>query len=318
MLRRFFSAAPPNASSLLKELRARTSAGLMDCKKALEQSNYDLDDAYDWLRSRGVAMAAKKASRVASEGLVALCVGPSKKIAAAVELNSETDFVARNAEFQALVARIAESSVVDRIADTTQLQELHKDAITNLIAKVGENIQLRRSVLVNFDMGTSSSSSNEDVSISSYMHGRINNCNSRASIGSIASLVAVSPASANPAAIATGDELAMHIAAMRPLFLSREMVTAEALERETVVIREQISQVPENAKKPANVLEKMITGRLGKFYEDVCLLEQKFVLEQKKTIAQIVQERQMRILAFERLAKGEGLTAPASAASSLE
>jgi len=261
-------------ASMVKDLREKTGAGMMDCKKALNETAGDLDAAVDWLRKKGLAAAAKKASRVAAEGLVGVRAEGTR--GAVVELNAETDFVARNDTFQGLVETL--TGLV--LAEGDDLEALQGKAypetgrtvaeeLTHQVATIGENMNLRRAQVLAVSAGV----------IAAYVHNAV-----RPGLGRIGVLVALE-SEGDPAKLANlGKSLAMHVAAAAPQFLNREAVDAGALEHERKVLSEQARE----SGKPENIIEKMVEGRLRKYYEEVCLLEQIYVLDNESKIQKVV------------------------------
>jgi elongation factor Ts len=287
------------SASLVKALRDKTNAGMMDCKKALTETNGDLEAAVDWLRKKGLAAAAKRSGKIASEGLIGVSVSGSR--GALVEVNSETDFVARNAifqEFVTTVARIAEELTGDlgaiRRAIFPASGRSVDDELTHLAATIGENITLRRAEAVSIDQGI----------IASYVHSA-----QGPGIGRIGVLVALETDEADQAVLDLGKKLAMHIAAANPLALSRAELAPDALDRERSILIEQAR----GSGKPEQVIQKMVEGRLAKFYEEVCLLEQAFVMDPQTKIAALLETtgrelgRRLQVRRFVRYALGEGV-----------
>jgi elongation factor Ts len=287
------------SASLVKALRDKTNAGMMDCKKALTETNGDLEAAVDWLRKKGLAAAAKRSGKIASEGLIGVSVSGSR--GALVEVNSETDFVARNAifqEFVTTVARIAEELTGDlgaiRRAIFPASGRSVDDELTHLAATIGENITLRRAEAVSIDQGI----------IASYVHSA-----QGPGIGRIGVLVALETDEADQAVLDLGKKLAMHIAAANPLALLRAELAPDALDRERSVLIEQAR----GSGKPEQVIQKMVEGRLAKFYEEVCLLEQAFVMDPQTKIAALLETtgrelgRRLQVRRFVRYALGEGV-----------
>jgi elongation factor Ts len=287
------------SAALIKDLRERTGAGMMDCKRALEENGGDMEKAIDWLRKKGLASAAKKSGRVAAEGLVAVVSGD--KSAAMIELNSETDFVARNDKFQAVVEAIAGYA----LATKGDLEALKKhqcsiakkpvsEAITDAIATIGENLSLRRSTALSVKDGV----------VASYVHGAI-----KQGMGKIGVLVALESTGKKEVLESLGKQIAMHVAAAKPEALNRDQVDSSKLERERSVLREQSLA----SGKPPEVVEKMIEGRIRKYYEEVVLLDQLFVIDGKTRIADVVKAAEkdagapITLTAFERFALGEGI-----------
>lgn len=289
------------SASAIKELRETTGAGMMDCKKALSESNGDMEAAVDWLRKKGLASAAKKAGRVAAEGLVGVSAKDDGSAAAMVEINSETDFVARNEQFQQLVDVASHYALeVEGELDRLLAHECPKagkavsDVVTETIATIGENIQLRRSAMLSVTPGV----------VASYVHGAI-----KPGMGKIGVLVALESEGDRDRLLSFGKQLAMHIAAASPLSLTREGVDASAIERERDIFREQALA----SGKPENIVEKMVEGRIRKFYEEVVLPEQEYVIEGKIKVSEAVDNAAkelgtpVTIAAFERFALGEGI-----------
>ena len=259
----------------VKELRESTGAGMLDCKKALVETNGDMEQAVDWLRKKGLASAAKKSSRVAAEGLVAVAVDGNK--GAIVEVNSETDFVAKNEMFQEYVedaAKVALASHGD-ICDMKNFNcpkcgKTFAERLTDLIAKIGENMTLRRAQMVEVDNGV----------IASYVHNV-----TRGNLGKIGVLVALESNVADKAKLAElGKHLAMHIAASRPLFQTIASVDPAAVEREKAIFSEQAKA----SGKPENIIEKMIEGRIKKYYDEVVFEEQAYIMDPDKKIKQVI------------------------------
>jgi elongation factor Ts len=291
-------------ATLVKELRDKTGAGMMDCKKALIETTGDIEAATDWLRKQGLAAAAKKSGRVASEGLVGVCVSENK--GAMVEVNSETDFVARNDDFQRFVSTVARLSL-ETNGDVQALNSLPypetgrsvADELTNLIATIGENISLRRAVVLSVDKGM----------MASYVH------SARASgMGKIGVLLGLQLADLDAvkdmASLQTiGKQLAMHVAATSPQSISRNDLDPMTLEREKGILIEQARA----SGKPENILEKMVEGRLRKFYEEVCLLDQTYVIDGENQVSKVLDAAanelgtSITVRSFVRFALGEGI-----------
>jgi elongation factor Ts len=285
-------------AALVKELREKTGAGMMDCKKALGETSGDMESAVDWLRKKGLASAAKKAGRVASEGLVGVAV--SGDVAAVIELNSETDFVARNAEFQSLTKEIAvlgttaggdlEALKAKTVADGKTAAE----AVAALVGKIGENMTLRRYASLSVSQGA----------LASYVHSAV-----APGLGKIGVLVALESAGDKTKLAELGRQIAMHVAAASPGWLKREEVDTTALDRERAVLADQARA----SGKPESVVEKMVEGRLRKFYEENVLIEQKWVMDPEKTVSKILQEAAtdvgapVSLTGFVRFALGEGV-----------
>jgi elongation factor Ts len=267
----------------VKELREMTGAGMMDAKKALTETDGDMDAAIDWLRTKGLAKAAKKSGRTAAEGLVAVKVDGG--VGVAVEINSETDFVAKNAEFQEMVSKIAEAAVsasdVEALANTEVGGKAIKDMITDKIATIGENMTLRRMAKV------------EGAQVVSYVH------NAAADgMGNIGVLVALSGENE-----AFGRQVAMHIAAANPASLSEADLDPAVVEKERQI---QIDIAKESG-KPDAVIEKMIVGRMKKFMAEVTLLGQAFVVNPDVTVAQAAKEAGVEVTGYIRMQVGEGI-----------
>ena len=269
-------------AALVKELREITGAGMMDCKKALVECEGDKDKAIDYLREKGIAKAAKKAGRIASEGVVAAAVTADGKTACIVEINSETDFVAKNENFQNLVKKIAEHIVACKPADMDALNASQMDGktvadvMTEAVASIGEKLSLRR-----FEVYTT-----EDGQLATYIHMG----------GKIGVIVELSGGDD-----ALGKDVAMQIAAAKPQCIGRADVDQEALAHEREVLRKQALEEG----KPEKIVEKMVDGRINKYYKEVCLVEQEFVKDSDKTIKDILAGVEVR--RFARFEMGEGL-----------
>ena len=288
-------------ASLVKELREKTGAGMMDCKGALKETNGDIEAAVDWLRKKGLAKAAKKSGRVAAEGLVGIAT--EADFGVVVEVNSETDFVARNNDFQALVRGIVATSLdKGRGADAETVKGAHypgggtvADALTNAIATIGENITLRRVHSLKVSEGA----------VGHYMHGQVAD-----GLGRIGVLVALESKGDIEGLKALGRQIAMHIAASNPVALDAASVDPAVVAREKGVLAEK------NAGKPANVLEKIVESGLKTFYKEVCLVDQPYVMDASKSVAQAVKEAEKTIGApitlagFVRYGIGEGIEKP--------
>ena len=273
-------------ASQVKELREKTGAGMMDCKKVLTETNGDEEKAIELLRERGIAKAAKKSDRIAAEGLVATYVSDDNKVGVVVEVNAETDFVAKNEEFRGFVADVAEQIAKENPANVEELlnQKSIKDnsktvgeVLTNKIATIGENMSIRR--FERFEA---------NGLIESYIHGD----------GKIGVLVELEGGDSNLA-----KDICMQIAAARPEYLDIASVPAERVEKEMEVLKAQAM----NEGKPAEIAEKMVQGRLGKFYAEICLVEQDFVKDPDTKVGKLVESKGAKILRFARFEKGEGL-----------
>ncbi|WP_299484036.1 translation elongation factor Ts [uncultured Roseibium sp.] len=284
-------------AAMVKELREKSGAGMMDCKTALNESGGDMEAAVDWLRTKGLAKAAKKAGRVAAEGLVGVASDGNK--AAVIELNSETDFVARNEGFQELVAKVAKVATstdgsVEALAAADLDGKSVADAITDAIATIGENMTLRRSALLSVDQGV----------VSTYVHGKVAD-----GLGKIGVLVALQSSADAAKLDGLGRQIAMHVAATSPLALNTEALDPAVVEREKAVFSEQAR----DSGKPDNIIEKMVEGRLRKFYEEVTLVKQAFVINPDQTVEQAVEAlakdlgTEVKLTGFVRLALGEGI-----------
>jgi len=284
---------------MVKELREKTGAGMMDCKAALTETNGDMEAAIDWLRTKGLAKAAKKAGRVAAEGLVGVAAEGSK--AAVVELNSETDFVARNDAFQALVSGTAKAALavggdVEALGNAAfpGSSKSVSDSIKDAIATIGENMSLRRVAVLSVPAGV----------VATYVHSAIAD-----SLGKIGVLVALESEADAAELNAFGRKIAMHVAATNPLSLSVEDLDPEVVERERQIFAEQARE----SGKPENIIEKMVEGRLRKFYEEVTLVKQAFVIDPDKTVEQAVEAcakelgKPVKLVGFVRYALGEGI-----------
>ena len=270
-------------AQMVKELRESTGAGMMDAKKALTETDGDMEAAVDWLRTKGLAKAAKKSDRIAAEGLVAVAVKDGKGVA--VEVNSETDFVGKNAEFQDMVRSIATAALgvdtVDQLRDVQVNGKPVSEVITDAVAKIGEKMDLRRMAEVKGD------------TVVSYVH------NAAADgMGKIGVLVALKGTNAD-----IGKQIAMHIAATNPASLSEADLDPALVEREKSVLTEQARE----SGKPDAVIEKMIVGRMAKFFEEVTLLGQKFVINPDVTVAQAAKDAGVEVVSFVRMAVGEGI-----------
>ena len=286
-------------AALVKQLRDQTGAGMMDCKKALSETDGDLEGAVDWLRKKGLAAAAKKAGRVAVEGLVGISVGGTA--GAIVEVNSETDFVARNEQFQALVGTLAGLA----LAGDGELEALRQTAypdsgrtvaeeITHMVATIGENIGLRRIARLSVGQGV----------VASYVHSA-----AAPGMGRIGVLVALESAGDTAKLEALGRQLAMHVAASRPEAVNRDGVDTASIDRERAVLTEQARA----SGRPDNIIEKMVEGRLRKFYEEVVLLEQTWVIDGESKVEKVVDAAAqdagapISITGFVRFNLGEGI-----------
>ncbi len=286
------------SASMVKELRELTGAGMMDCKKALEEAGGDMDRAVDVLRTKGLADLAKRAGRATNEGVIAAWVNHTGTVGAMVEVNCETDFVARNAEFTTFASALAEQIAVDAPSSAESLLFLQwkrnpsitvEQALGEVVGKLGENIVITR--FVRFDAP-------EDGMVSYYVHG----------MGRIGVMVEIGGSDHTLPEVATlAKDVAMHIAASQPLCVLRENVAPETLEHELSIYRAQAAA----SGKPEAIQVKIAEGRLEKFYKEVCLVEQPFVKDPDRTVQQLVAEtskatgKQLRVVRFERLVLGQ-------------
>jgi len=283
----------------VKELRGKTGAGMMDCKKALQETDGDMEAAVDWLRTKGLAAAAKKSGRVAAEGLVAVTTDGAR--GAVIEINSETDFVARNDQFQAFV-KTAAGIALDKGGDMEAVAGAPypdtgrnvSEELTHLIATIGENMSLRRSAVVGAETGA----------VGSYVHSAV-----APGLGKIAVLVALNSTGDQGKLEELARQLAMHVAAATPQSVSVDDLDAAAVERERAVLIEQAK----DSGKPDNIIEKMVEGRLRKFYEEVVLTEQTWVIDGETKVAKVLEQAAkdvgapVEIAGFIRFALGEGI-----------
>ncbi len=273
-------------ATLVKELREKTGAGMMDCKKVLTETDGDMEKAIELLRERGITKAAKKTDRIAAEGIVAAYVAEDGKIGSVVEVNSETDFVGKNEEFRSFVADVAEQIAVKNPANVEELlnQKSMKDAtktvqevLTGKIATIGENITIRR-----FERFESNGL------VEKYIHGD----------GKIGVLVELENGDKELA-----KDICMQIAAAKPEFLDRASVPSERVEKEMEILKVQAM----NEGKPAEIAEKMVQGRIGKFYGEICLVEQAFVKDPEMKISKLLESKGAKVIRFARFEKGEGI-----------
>ena len=273
------------SAAMVKELREKTGAGMMDCKKVLTEADGDMEKAIELLRERGIAKAAKKSDRIAAEGLVLGYVSEDGKVGAVVEVNSETDFVAQNAEFKAFVEAIAKQVALKNPADVESLLEQESieetgkkvsDVLVDKVAKIGEKLSIRR--FTRFETA--------DGLIEKYIHGD----------GKIAVLVNIKNGDQ-----ALAKDICMQIAAAKPEFVNREQVPAERLEKEKEILKAQTM----NEGKPEAIAEKIVMGRINKFYEEICLVDQEFVKDSSMKVSQVLKDAS--IVEFARFEKGEGI-----------
>ena len=287
------------SAAQVKDLREKTGAGMMDCKTALIETQGDMEAAIDWLRAKGLSKAAKKAGRVAAEGLVGVAVSGTR--AAVVEVNSETDFVARNDAFQALVRTVAAVAVEnggdrDATAAAGYPGKAHsvEAEVKELVATIGENMTFRRSVGLKVASGV----------VAPYVHSAITD-----GLGKIGVLVALESTGNADELMKLGRQIAMHVAATNPLALSAEEIPADVVDRERAIFTEQAKE----SGKPAAVIEKMVEGRIRKFYEESTLLKQAFVINPDLTVEAAVKAAEasaggaIKVAAFVRFALGEGI-----------
>ena len=272
-------------ADLVKQLREKTGAGMMDCKKVLTETNGDMEKASELLRERGIAKAAKKSSRIAAEGLVQAYVSDDKKVGAVIEVNAETDFVAKNEEFRTfvddLVKQVAEknpANVEDLLAQKyLDTDKSVQEVLTDKIATIGENMSIRR--FVRYE--------SEGI-VESYIHGD----------GKIGVLKKKKKGTTEVA-----KDVCMQIAAARPEYLNEKEVPAERVEKEMEILKAQAM----NEGKPAEIAEKMVKGRIGKFYGEICLLDQEFVKDPSIKVSQLLSSKDAEIVSFARIERGEGL-----------
>ena len=271
------------SASDIKSLRERTGAGMLDCKKALEENNGDMEKAIDWLREKGIAKAAKKESRIAAEGLCQIKVDGNTAVI--LEVNSETDFVAKNEEFTNFVDYLADQILANDVATVEDVLAIEdggetiNDKLVALVAKIGEKISFRR-----FEKVTKE----DDSFFGTYKHMG----------GKIGVIVVVKGANEEVA-----KDVAMQACAMNPTGLNRDAIPAEVVEREAKIIKEQVMAEG----KPEEIAEKMVTGRLNKFYKEVCLVEQAFIKDSGMSVADYVKNNGGEVLSMLRIAVGEGI-----------
>lgn len=286
-------------AALIKELRDKTGAGMMDCKAALTENDGDMEASIDWLRTKGIAKADKKASRIAAEGLVGVVSNGTS--AAMVELNSETDFVARNDEFQEMVrtcAKVAGENAgdFDKLsgANYPGSDQTVAEFIKEMVGTIGENMSLRRSTALEVEKGI----------VASYIHNAIAD-----GLGKIGVLVALESDGDAAKLEAIGKQIAMHVAATSPLSLNKDELDPKVVAKERFVLVEQAKE----SGKPENIIEKMVDGRMHKFYQEVVLMSQSFVINPDLTVEKALKEAEesvgapIKLAAFERFALGEGI-----------
>ena len=284
-------------AQMVKELRDSTGAGMMDCKSALGESNGDMDAAVDWLRKKGLSKAAKKAGRVAAEGLIGIALAGTKGVV--VEVNSETDFVARNELFQGLVKMIAQVALdsgtdVERIKTAKVGSITVAEAISDTIAKIGENMTLRRAAVLSVSQGA----------VGSYMHNSVTD-----GLGKIGVLVGLESTGKTDELAALGRMIAMHVAASNPQAVDSSGLDASLVAREKDVLAEKAKA----SGKPANVIEKIVESGLKTYYKEVCLVDQVYAIDPSKSVSQALKEAEgkvggpIKITGFVRYALGEGI-----------
>ena len=284
-------------ASMVKDLRDKTGAGMMDCKAALGETDGDMEAAVDWLRKKGLSKAAKKAGRVAAEGLVAIMLAPQK--GAMVEVNSETDFVARNDHFQGLVKMIADVALnvgedIEAIKAAKAGTMTIADAISSAIATIGENMTLRRAAVLSVGQGV----------VASYMHNQVSD-----GLGKIGVLVALESPGKTDELAAIGRQVAMHIASANPLAIDASGVDPAMIKREKDILADKFRQQG----KPEAMIEKITESGLKTFYKEQTLLEQPFIFDDKKSVGQALKEAEgkvggpIKVTRFARFALGEGI-----------
>jgi len=284
-------------ASMVKDLRDKTGAGMMDCKAALSETDGDMEAAIDWLRKKGISKAAKKAGRAAAEGLVGVAVG--KNAGALVEVNAETDFVARNEEFKSFVKSAADLALkeggdLEKLLAAKHGNSNVQQTLTELVAKIGENMSVRRTVALSVDPGV----------VAAYVHNAAS-----PELGKIGVLVALKSTADQAKLSALAKQLAMHVAAASPLAITPEHLSKDVVERERNVQWE----LAKRSGKPDNVIEKMMEGRMRKFYEDTVLLFQTFVIDGETQVAKVIEKASKELGApitiegFVRFQVGEGI-----------
>jgi elongation factor Ts len=283
-------------AALVKDLREKTGAGMMDCKRALTETDGQIEPAIDWLRKKGLAAAAKKSGRVAAEGLVGVASAPNR--AAVVEVNAETDFVARNETFQDFVATVAAIALrtgddLDAInaAAFAETGRTVAEQLTHLVATIGENMTIRRAKVLTVPRGV----------VATYMHAAL-----KPGLGKIGVLAAVEGPGESETLEILGRQVGMHVAAARPEALDIDAVDPAALERERAVLTEQARA----SGKPENIIEKMVEGRIRKYYEEVVLLEQIWVHDGESRVRAVAQKAGVKLTGFARFQLGEGIEKP--------
>jgi len=290
-------------AAMVKELRDKTGAGMMDCKAALKETDGDMETAVDWLRKKGLSKAAKKAGRTAAQGLVAVALEESASGATGVvvEVNSETDFVARNEVFQKMVGDVAQTALgvngeLDKLRSETfpGADKSVDEHIAEMVGQIGENMALRRSAGLTVEEGV----------VAAYVHGQVTD-----GAGKIGVIVGLKSSGEKAKLKAIGKQIAMHIAAARPLAAKVEEIDPAIVEREKAILAEQARA----SGKPENIIEKMVEGRLRKFYEESVLSEQVFVIDGETKVAKVVENAgkdagaPVELVGFARLELGEGV-----------
>ncbi len=288
-------------AKMVSDLRTKTGCGMMECKKALTEANGDFDEAIKVLREKGLSVAAKKADRIAAEGVVDILVNEDNTCAAMIEVNAETDFVAKNATFLEFVQNILKTILATRPASVEELlnkQYIDTDMtveakLKDMIFTIGENMNIRRFLVV-------------DGVVSTYIHGK-------GSTGVIVNFEVDAAVKNNPAFAEVAKNVALQVAAMPVLYLNKESVPEKDLEEEKAIILAQLNNDPKNANKPQNILEKMVVGKLGKFYEKNCLLEQSYIKDDKMSVGAYVDASakelggSIKVVGYNLYEKGEGL-----------
>ena len=276
------------SAALVKELRERTGSGMMECKRALQETDGDIEAAVEYLRKTGQAKADKKASRVAAEGQIVIRASADERTMAMVEVNCETDFVAKDDNFKSFAEAVAEQVLTQRPADVDALMELRladgrtvDEARRELIAKIGENIQVRRFSIVNTQSGV----------MNSYSHG-----------GRIGVIVELNGGDAGLA-----KDIAMHVAATNPVCVSAEQVPADIVNKEREIFRAQSEAEAAKENKPAHIVEKMVEGKVRKFLKESTLLSQAFVKNDQQSVEQLLSSAKASVASFERMELGEGI-----------
>ncbi|MDQ2801370.1 MAG: translation elongation factor Ts [Pseudomonadota bacterium] len=283
-------------AALVKELRDKTGAGMMDCKRALAETGGDLEPAVDWLRKKGLAAAAKRAGRVAAEGLIGVASAPRQ--AAMVEVNAETDFVARNETFQAFVEEVAKTALLVgedleaiKAAPYPGADRSVGEQLTHLVATIGENLTIRRARVLGVEEGA----------VATYVHQPL-----RPGLGRIGVVVAVAASSELEGLELLGRQVGMHVAASRPEWIDVASVDPASLDRERAILREQAA----GSGKPEAVIEKMVDGRIRKYFEEIVLLEQVWVHDGDSRVKVVLQKAGATVSDFARFALGEGVDKP--------